>query len=146
MNEAEGEIALKLFVVLFRSQRALEQRVAEDIRSHGFNMTEFAVLELLYHKGDQPIQKIGGQILISSGTMTYVVDKLEKKGLLERVSCPKDRRVTYASITDRGKEVMREIFPQHQALIEKIFVDLSTAEKETMINLLKNIGYRSEQI
>lgn len=63
------------------------------------NPTEFAVLELLYHKGQQPLQQIGGKILLASGSITYVVDKLEKKGFLERVACPNDRRVTYAAIT-----------------------------------------------
>ncbi|WLR42181.1 MarR family transcriptional regulator [Bacillus carboniphilus] len=145
-NMKDADLALKLFVVFFRSNKAVAQTVAEDVRSSGFNMTEFAVLELLYHKGDQPIQKIGEQILISSGTITYVVDKLEKKGLLKRISCEKDRRVTYASITEQGEQVMKEIFPKHQHLIEQIFAELSNEEKDTMIDLLKKIGYKAETL
>ncbi|WP_143522293.1 MarR family winged helix-turn-helix transcriptional regulator, partial [Pseudomonas sp. 2822-17] len=74
----------------------------EDIKGFGLNTTEFAVLELLYSKGDQPIQKIGEKVLIASSSITYVVDKLEKKNYLIRKPCPKDRRITYAAITTEG--------------------------------------------
>lgn len=73
--------SLKLFVVLSKAYRAVSDQVAKDIRSHGLNTTDFAVMELLYHQGEQPLQKIGDKILLASGSITYVVDKLEKKRL-----------------------------------------------------------------
>src|SRR5699024_4028425 len=96
---AEEELSLKLFVVLNRAFESINKRVEQDIKSLGLNTTEFAVLELIYNKGDQPIQKIGEKVLIASSSITYVVDKLEKKRFLERKPCPKDRRITYATIT-----------------------------------------------
>ena len=99
----EREKSLKLFIVLSRAYRAVNEKVNKVIQRNGLNPTEFAVLELLYHKGEQPLQQIGGKILLASGSITYVVDKLEEKGYLNRVACPKDRRVTYAKISDEGK-------------------------------------------
>lgn len=144
-NLTEKEAALKTFVVLSRAYRAISDQVEKDIRRYQLNPTEFAVLELLYHKGDQPIQHIGKNVLLSSGSITYVVDKLEKKGYLDRKPCPKDRRVTYAIITGAGKEFMDKIFPLHSAEIDKIFASITHKEKEELVSLLKKLGKQSDQ-
>ena len=75
----DESLSLKLFVILSRAIQSITKRIEEDIKSYGLNPTEFAVLELLYSKGDQPIQKIGDKILLASSSITYVVDRLEKK-------------------------------------------------------------------
>ncbi|WP_241657822.1 MarR family transcriptional regulator [Anaerobacillus alkaliphilus] len=143
MNVNENNQSLKLFIVLSRATRAVHDRVEEDIRNYDLNPTEFAVLELLFHKGDQPIQQIGKKVLLSSGSITYVVDKLEKKQLLVRKSCPKDRRVTYAVISDKGRNFMEEIFPKHKQAIDEIFNGLSVDEKSQLIDLLKKLGFHA---
>jgi MarR family transcriptional regulator, 2-MHQ and catechol-resistance regulon repressor len=132
--------SLKLFIVLSRAYRAVNENVNKLIQTYGLNPTEFAVLELLYHKGDQPMQQIGGKILLASGSITYVVDKLEQKGYLTRVACPKDRRVTYAQITEKGKEFIEKIFPDHAQYIDSLISVLSEEEKDTAIALLKKLG------
>lgn len=140
----ESELSLKLFVVLTRALQSIEKQVIKDIKSHGLNLTEFAVLELLYHKGDQPIQAIGQKVLLASSSITYVVDKLEKKAYLVRTACPKDRRVTYASMTEKGKTLMDTVFPKHEQVIHGLFGALNREEKETMINQLKKLGFHAE--
>ncbi|MFS0861837.1 MarR family winged helix-turn-helix transcriptional regulator [Fredinandcohnia sp. 179-A 10B2 NHS] len=141
-----SNLSLKLFVVLSRAYRSVNERVEEDVKGYGLNLTEFAVLELLYHKGETPIQHIGKKVLLSSGSITYVVDKLEKKNFLVRKPCPKDRRVTWASITEEGTKFMDEIFPKHQQAIESIVGGLTDKEKEEMMVLLKKLGYHAEKI
>lgn len=142
----EEELSLKLFVVLNRTLDAIKKRVEEDIKCLGLNPTEFAVLELIYSKGEQPIQKIGEKVLIASSSITYVVDKLEKKELLERKPCPSDRRVIFADITGKGKELMDEVFPQHKKALMEILSGLDADEKETMIQQLKKLGYRAKGV
>ncbi|MGM0844382.1 MAG: MarR family winged helix-turn-helix transcriptional regulator [Bacillota bacterium] len=134
------EQSLKLFIVLSRAYKAINEDVQVFIQNNGLNMTEFAVLELLYHKGDQPLQQIGGKILLASGSITYVVDKLEKKGLIRRVACPNDRRVTYAQITEEGKAFIGELFPRHEKQIHQLMSVLDNEEKDTAIELLKRVG------
>lgn len=136
----EQNYSLKIFIVLSRAYRAISDYTNKYIQKSGINPTEFAVLELLYHKGDQPLQHIGDKILLASGSITYVVDKLEEKQLLKRVACPTDRRVTYAQITDKGKEFLEGIFPEHQERIEGLMDDLTDEEKLIVIELLKKIG------
>ena len=136
----EKKMELKALVVLMRASQTVQDIVKQDMGKYGVNPTEFAVLELLYHKGDQPIQHIGKKILLASSSITYVVDKLEEKGFVQRRACPKDRRVTYAEITDKGKAFIEEAFPQHEKTIETIFEHLSQEELTTTIELLKKIG------
>ena len=136
----DTERALKLFIVLSRASKVVLEEANKLIDSYKLNPTEFAVLELLYHKGQQPIQKIGQKILLRSGSMTYVVDKLEKKGLLERVFCQEDKRVTYMSITPAGRELIESIFPSHEQNILSIMSALTEEEQETAIGLLKKLG------
>lgn len=140
MKDEQINQSLKLFIVLSRAYRAMNEEVNRVIQQRGLNPTEFAVLELLYHKGDQPLQQIGGKILLASGSITYVVDKLEQKDYLQRVGCPKDRRVTYAQITDAGKALIEEIFPDHSQRIHELMAVLEPEEKQTAIDLLKKLG------
>ena len=132
--------ALKFYTILNRTTAAVNKVMEKDIRSYGLNPTEFGVLELLYHKGDQPIQKIGEKILIASSSITYVLDKLEKKDLIKRVPCPSDRRVTYATITVAGKELIERIFPTHENAIASLVKDFSQLELEIVTEKLKKIG------
>lgn len=145
-NQHEEELSLKLFVVLNRALDSVKRRVEEDIKCLGLNPTEFAVLELIYNKGDQPIQKIGEKVLIASSSITYVVDKLEKKKLLKRIPCPKDRRVTYATITPAGMELMKDVFPKHRQAINEICAGIDLQEKKEMIEQLKKLGYYAEKV
>lgn len=116
----------------------------KHIHNHGLNPTEFAVLELLYHKGDQPLQQIGDKILLASGSITYVVDKLEQKELIIRRACTTDRRVTYAQITDKGVKLLEQIFPGHAQEIHQMISVLSGEEKEACIDMLKRVGLNAK--
>ena len=136
-------LELKAWVVLARTMDAISDRVKEDLRRHQLNSTEFGVLSVLYKRGDTPLQQIGDQILITSGSVTYVIDKLEKRGLIERIACPSDRRVTYASLTDDGKALMDVVYPQHIEIFKEIYGPLSDEETEQLISLLKRVGYNA---
>ena len=144
--EKDQDLSLKLFVVLTRALQSIEKKTIKEINSQGLNLTEFGVLELLYHKGDQPIQKIGQKILLASSSITYVVDKLEEKNYLKRRGCPTDRRVTYASITKEGKELMDEIFPKHKSFLHEIMGVLSSNEKRSTIEQLKKLGFYAQSL
>ncbi|PIC67537.1 MarR family transcriptional regulator [Sporosarcina sp. P21c] len=146
IDRYEEDLSLKAFIVLTRAMQSIKVRVEDDIKRSGLNTTEFAVLELIYSKGDQPIQKIGEQVLIASSSITYVVDKLEKKNLIKRKPCPKDRRVTHASITTDGTELMNEIFPPHKQAIKEIFSGLDIQEKEQLITQVKKLGLHAQNM
>src|SRR5690625_6329976 len=118
--------------------------MSEDIIFNGIKQTVYFVLDILYKKGEQSIQKSGEKVMLASSSITYVVDKLEKKEYLKRKACPKDRRVTYATLTDSGKQLMDDIFPEHAEAIHNIFGVLNATEKEQLIAQLKKLGYYAE--
>ncbi|MTI96295.1 MAG: MarR family transcriptional regulator [Firmicutes bacterium] len=139
-----GDLALKLLIVLSRSYKSVMAQVEKDIKGYGLAVMEFSVLELLYHKGTIPMQMIGDKVLMTSGNITYTVDKLEKKGLVRRVACPEDRRVTYAELTPEGQARFEDIFPQHQAAVQQITAGLSPVEQAKTIELLKKLGHAAK--
>ncbi|OKL37289.1 MarR family winged helix-turn-helix transcriptional regulator [Domibacillus mangrovi] len=136
----DSQKSLKLFIVLSRAYKVVNEQVNRSIQQTGLNPTEFAVLELLYHKGPQPLQQIGGKILLASGSITYVVDKLEKKQLLRRVACPEDRRITHAAITQDGIQLIERVFPEHEQNIHNLISVLSEEEVESATNILRKLG------
>lgn len=135
--------SLKAFVVIMKASRTLEEITKKDIKKHGMRTSDFTILEALYHKGKQTIREISEAVLINTGSITYVIDKLENNGLLTRSNSPDDRRAVYIEITDKGKEIMDDIFPKHQRVIEELFDGISEEEKQTVINVLKQVGTKN---
>lgn len=142
MGQASDE--MKAVTVILRASQAIQEVIRKDVACYGLNPTEFSVLELLYHKGDQPIQMIGKKVLITSGSITYVIDKLEQKKYVRRQGCPEDRRVIYAVLTNEGKALMDEIFPQHVSKMKEVFTDLDENDVHHFIELLKRVGLRAK--
>ncbi|MDN3015912.1 MarR family transcriptional regulator [Paenibacillus sp. BSR1-1] len=127
------------FLILMQTSKAIHERIKEEMAKNKLSITEFSVLEVLYQKGKQTIQQIGNCILISSGSMTYVIDKLEQKGLLSRNACPDDRRVIHVTLTDDGNELMNVIMPEYHDSVNQMFESLDDDEAETLVQLLKKV-------
>ncbi|MDT0698470.1 MarR family winged helix-turn-helix transcriptional regulator [Staphylococcus chromogenes] len=138
------DTSLKVFIGLRRTNDMLDKLIHKDIKSYGLNVTEFAVLEVLYNRGEHTIQRIKERILIASSSTTYVVTNLEKKGYIQRRQDTKDKRVSYASLTDKGRAFMDEIFPNHANTIASVFSDLSEDELQSLQKVLKRISTQSE--
>ncbi|MGO4272882.1 MarR family winged helix-turn-helix transcriptional regulator [Paenibacillus sp. TAF58] len=134
------ETSLKLFVVLSKAYKAVTEQAIKDAKQYGLSSSEFMILEVLYAKGKIPLQQIGEKILITSGSITYNIDKLEKKDLLRRVPSSEDRRVIYAEITDAGNELFNRIFPEHAAKIHSLMKTVTQEEQQVAIELLKKLG------
>ncbi|MFE4712211.1 MULTISPECIES: MarR family winged helix-turn-helix transcriptional regulator [Bacillales] len=139
-QERDEAASLKLFVVLSKAYKTLMDLAVKDMKSHGLSSAEFMILEVLYHRTRIPLQQIGEKILVTSGSITYNIDKLENKGLLKRVPCSDDRRVTYAEITTAGRELFDDIFPLHVSSLHRLMGGLNTEEKEQATELLKRLG------
>ncbi|GAA2883375.1 MarR family winged helix-turn-helix transcriptional regulator [Enterococcus casseliflavus] len=138
---AHQEEALKAYIGLLRTASRLEQVAKKDVRCYGLNITEFSVLELLYHKGTHTTQAIKEKILIASSSTTYVVDQLVKKGCVQREPSQEDQRVIYVSITEAGRALMEKIFPSHAQKIAASFSELSSEELQQLKTILRKITY-----
>lgn len=142
----DREIALKLYVVLSRAYLAVERHSQADIARHELSQGEFAIMEALYHRGPLLLGEVQRKILVSSGGVTYLVDRLEADGLVERRECPTDRRARYAALTPKGRQLMKRIFPEHAAALERAVAGLSGTEKKQAIDLLRKLGRAAADI
>ncbi len=132
--------ALGTFIGLMRSSSKLEKIVKKDVTCYQLNLTEFSVMELLFHKGKQTTQGIKGKILIASSSTTYVIDQLEKKAYVERMINNDDKRITYVILSDKGRALMTEIFPVHAKTISDNFSGLSDQELEQLLKLVAKLN------
>jgi MarR family 2-MHQ and catechol resistance regulon transcriptional repressor len=127
-----------------KASRALAQFDARSIASSGLGISDFAVLEILLHKGPLPVNTIGRNVMLTSGSISAAVDRLEKKQFLARQPCPKDRRVTHVALTAAGRTLIRRVFKIHAGHLETVFKPLSTGERAALATLLKKLGKHAE--
>jgi MarR family transcriptional regulator, 2-MHQ and catechol-resistance regulon repressor len=137
---AAQQRALKLFVVLQRCAAAVSGNVERSAVLEDLSETEFGILEALYHKGPLLLGDVQKKILLSSGGVTYAIDRLADKGLVERRECASDRRARYAALTANGQALMDRIFPSHAVAIERVMSTLSAKEQDQAIELLRRLG------
>lgn len=136
----ETKLVGRAIDALVRTSGAFHQKIKEDAAMHGLHVTEFSVLELLYHQGRQPVQKVARHVLITSGSTTYVLDKLVKKQLLKRTLCAEDRRVTYVELTDEGQRLMEKAFPEHLENMAQFFDGVDEETLKEWIELTRKLG------
>lgn len=132
--------ALRAWIVLARTYHTLVRAVSRDVTAYGVTLGQFAVLEALYHKGPLALGRISSLLLVTAGNITYVVDQLERRGLVQRRRCDEDRRVVHASLTPKGRALLDEAFPRHAAYITSLFDALDPDEQAELHRLLKKLG------
>ncbi|HAR4542788.1 TPA: MarR family transcriptional regulator [Staphylococcus aureus] len=138
--------SLNVFVGMNRALDTLEQITKEDVKRYGLNITEFAVLELLYNKGPQPIQRIRDRVLIASSSISYVVSQLEDKGWIKREKDKDDKRVYMACLTEKGQSQMADIFPKHAETLTKAFDVLTKDELTILQQAFKKLSAQSTEV
>jgi MarR family 2-MHQ and catechol resistance regulon transcriptional repressor len=143
--QEETAVALKLWVVLNRAARAIGDRTRRDIERHDLSVSEFAVLEVLHAKGPLMVGEVGARVLLTSGSTTYVIDRLEERGLVARRPCTRDRRVLYVDLTERGRELIAGIFPEHAEEVRRVMTGLTTEEQRIATAMLKRLGQHAEK-
>src|SRR5438128_12070226 len=130
-KEPEGGAApdrtatLQLVIALARAYQALEHAVRPQLARSGLGMTEFAVLEVLYHKGALPLGEIRDRILVTGASTTYVVKKLEQRGLMRRRPSGEDQRVVFGELTPAGRRLIGDVFPEHVEQLREAMAGLS---------------------
>jgi DNA-binding MarR family transcriptional regulator len=140
LYDKQSELNLKLLIALNRGTQYVQKKEQRTIKEGGLTVPQFAVLEILYHKGDLRVCEIIEKALSTGGNMTVVIDNLVKEDLVRRCIDPQDRRVNLISITEKGRNLISEIFPKHVENINEIFSDLTVEEKEKLIVLLKKLS------
>lgn len=142
----ESAAALRLWVILARAHAAIAAHAAADVAQHGLTLAEFGILEALYHRGPMLLGEVQRRILVSSGGITFLVDRLAGKGLVERRNCEADRRARYAALTPAGEALVAEIFPVHAASVTSAMRGLPMDDQVATADALRALGLEAARI
>jgi MarR family 2-MHQ and catechol resistance regulon transcriptional repressor len=139
-----GGSGVHVFLVLWKALRAVESYAQASIKKLEIGGSDFAVLEALLHKGSLPVNEIGKKVLLTSGSITVAIDRLEARGLVERRAHNTDRRARIVHLTKEGRKLITRAYGKHATDMEELAsASLTAAERRTLIRLLKKIGYEA---
>src|SRR2546428_13861046 len=133
-----------LWLVLMKAHRTLERLATRSIELSEVGLSDFAVMEMLLHKGPQPVNEIGRRVELTSGAITTAVDRLESRGLVKREAHPSDRRARIVRLTVTGEEQAAQTFARHKVAMDFCASGLSKTQRAKLIELLKTLGTSAE--
>lgn len=146
MTDSATRRALHLWVVLNRAQAAVAAHASRDAAEHDLTLAEFGALEALFHKGPMQVGMLQRKILISSGGITFLVDRLIDRGLVERRPSAEDRRARVVALTPEGEQLMATIFPVHAARVRHALSGVSATTQRDLTDGLRALGLSAEQL
>lgn len=139
---AAQESFLPVIRELVRAYQALYDYSAQHVRELGLTPSQFDVISTLGNTSGMSMNKLGEKTLITKGTLTGIIDRLEQKGLVRREVPEENRRSFTIVLTLEGEKVFEEAFPAHIAHLKKCFVGLSPADMEQIQVMLKGLRTR----
>jgi MarR family 2-MHQ and catechol resistance regulon transcriptional repressor len=142
-NEADLS-GIHLWLLLWKASREVEAHSARSIARFEMGVSDFGVLEALLHKGPLTVKQLGEKVLLTSGSMTTAVDRLEKRGLVTRCDDEKDRRTRIIRLTDAGKELISEAFTKHRLAMDSAVSGFNQQERADLLPLLRRLGRIAE--
>lgn len=143
-GNSQKKRALNAYVKLARAANTAMAYARVGLEDADLTLSQFAVLEALYHLGPLNLGDLARRILTSSGNLTLVIDNLEKRGLAKRRQQGNDKRFILASITPAGRKLIAKIFPQHSRRIIEIMGRLTSVEQEHLGRLCRKLGTGEE--
>lgn len=139
------KLALDAFIKFTRANASIEARLVSRGSLGDLTLTQFGVLETLYHLGTLCQGELSHKLLKSTGNMTLVLDNLEKHGLVKRVRSTDDRRMVLVELTDLGKARIEKVLPDQIAVIVEQMSALSSQELAELGRLCKKLGFGQEK-
>ncbi len=134
------------WLVFIKALHAVSKLIQADLQGTGLGESDFRVLEVLLHKGAQPVNAIGPKVNLTPGSISVAVDRLHGQGLVSRVEDVGDRRVRIVDLTSTGREMIEPIFRRRAAILEQVFEVLTSEERVQLEQLLKRIGRNAENL
>jgi len=140
-KSASNEAFIPLMQELAAAYQAFSLYDARGLRTSGSDLTpsQARVIFTIGGTDGMTCKDVGDITLITKGTLTGVIDRLEEKGLVERWSVEGDGRKTIVALTRRGDKVYEAEFPKHIAFLKEKFEKLSARDRKQAITLLEKI-------
>lgn len=137
---SDSTAAIRVWVILWKAAKAVEENAVRSVSGLGLGLSDFAVLEVLLHKGPQRVNAIGKRVFLTSGSITAAVDRLHLRKLVRRSADQNDQRSRIVHLTAKGRVLIGRAFEQHAIDIEETMRVLKAGERTELIHLLKKLG------
>jgi MarR family 2-MHQ and catechol resistance regulon transcriptional repressor len=141
-KSAADTSGVHLWLVLWKAFRSMEEQAGRSIAGLGLCQSDFGVMEALLHKGPLPVKALGEKVLLTSGSMTAAIDRLERRGWVMRGDDPQDRRSRIVRLTPEGRKTIQALFRTHERDMEQAARRLSEKERAELMRLLRKLGNR----
>lgn len=132
-----GALPLKLWRALGRAHAALSAAADDEASRHGLSVGEVQALDALRRKGPLLVSQVRRRLRLSSGGATYLVSRLESRGLVERRGDPADRRARVVALTPAGEEAADATHPGLAERMRRAVSGLGKKERRTLLELLE---------
>jgi len=128
-------------VGLLRTADAVRRHFTQVIEAHGITLQQYNVLRILRGAGPEglPTLTVGERMIEQTPGVTRLVDRLEKKNLVERVPCPRDRRRVYCQITPEGLALLTELDEPIDRADEQAVSALRSTDLDSLIEMLDRV-------
>ena len=134
-----GERYLTSVRLLAECMQGFERFSGESVRQHGLTHAQFDIIATLGNTAGMSYKELGERTLITKGTLTGVIERLEQKGLVRRERSSDDKRSFFVRLTPAGEAVFAEVFPQVVAHGKRLFAHYSDAEFEALDAALRKL-------
>lgn len=136
---AMGERYLKSIRLLAECMQGFERLSGQYVRKSGLTHAQFDIIATLGNTDGMSYKELGEKTLITKGTLTGVIERLEQKGLVERARSSCDKRSYFIRLSAQGEQVFRDVFPQVVAYGGKVFAQYSEADFEALEKTLSGL-------
>jgi MarR family transcriptional regulator, organic hydroperoxide resistance regulator len=139
LNEDPRGWEARVVTTLLRFHNRLERRMGEALGVHGLTLPQFDVLATLWHGEGITQQELAERLLVSKGNVVGLIDRVGAAGWVERRPDPEDRRANRLYLTEGGRKILDQAWPDQVALGRKIFGTLTEGELRLMHELLERL-------
>ena len=147
LMKKNGPDSVHTWLILVKAYRAIVRPLlAHQQKESELILSDFGILEVLLHKGPQPVNVLGLKVDLNPASISVAVDRLYERGLVNRAESPDDRRIRMVSLTTEGKKLICAAFRRHAELIETLFSVLSAEDQAQLQTLLKKLGRHAESV
>lgn len=136
MENKKQEILNKLLVQLFNDILHIEEKVMKNTDFSNLSITEIHTIEAIGKEGNRTMGEIAHDLRITVGTLTTAINRLIKKGYVERKRIEEDRRVVLVSLTENGEEVFNTHSIFHKEMIDTILEEFQGEDLEVLTKIL----------
>ena len=128
------------WLVVRKASHWLERHGRDSVAATGLGLGDFAVLKLLLFSGPLPVNVIGAKVLLTSGSITTSIDRLEARGLVKRTRHPTDGRTFLVALTPQGRDKIGPASREHARRMARVVSVLTPEEQHELVRLMKKLG------